>query len=182
MNLTLISNDRKQTKESIQNFLDNIFFNEKNEIDSKIITDYNKFDQSLQDLEKSVKHDISMFSRMQRNDLNSENQIPKTPTHFNKENQNLNNRRSTRQSQVPMRMSATRGETALGIKDKTFQEIMIKDDELLKQKSLAVRQYLNDNLMPELTEVIVEVCKQKPGNPIEFAIEYLSQKINEKDE
>ena len=172
----------KQTQESIQNFLDNIFFNEKNEVDSRLIMDYEKFNQSIQDLEKNVKHDISMFSRMQRNDLNSENQIPKTPVHFNKENQNPSNRRSSRQSQIPIRMSTTRRETALGIKDKTFQEIMIKDDELLKQKSLAVRQYLNDNLMPELTEVIVEICKQKPNNPIEFAIEYLSQKMNEKEE
>ena len=97
---------------------------------------------------------------------------------FEKENVSQNLSRHLRKSQQgALRKSLKRGD-GLGIKDKTFQEIMIKDDELLKQKSLAVRQYLNDNLMPELTEVIVEICKNKPADPVEFAIEYLSDKIN----
>ena len=59
-----------------------------------------------------------------------------------------------------------------------LRDFIIRDDDLLKQKSLAVKQYLNDNLMPELTEVVVELCRQKPESPIDFAINFLSQKID----
>ena len=63
------------------------------------------------------------------------------------------------------------------IGDRNIREMMTNDDKLLKQKSMAVKQYLNDNLMPELTEVVVEICKNKPKDPVEFAINYLSKKI-----
>lgn len=54
---------------------------------------------------------------------------------------------------------------------------IIKDEEsVLNFKCLAIKQYLNDNVLPELTEAIVEICKNKPDDPVQYLIQFLRQK------
>lgn len=43
---------------------------------------------------------------------------------------------------------------------------------------LSVKQYLADIILPDITEAIVEIVKERPENPIQFMIQFLEQKIN----
>ena len=52
---------------------------------------------------------------------------------------------------------------------------MIKEQErdLLDTKSQPIRQYLMDNLVPILTDGLIEVCRKFPEDPVDFLAEYL---------
>ena len=45
--------------------------------------------------------------------------------------------------------------------------------EELDQQSQPIRQYLMDNLVPYLTEGLIEVCKLQPEDPVDSLAEYL---------
>mmetsp|Transcript_16040 Transcript_16040/g.27043 ORF Transcript_16040/g.27043 Transcript_16040/m.27043 type:complete len:147 (+) Transcript_16040:1974-2414(+) len=45
--------------------------------------------------------------------------------------------------------------------------------EQLDQKSQPIRQYLMDNLVPILTDGLIEICKMQPDDPIDSLAEYL---------
>ncbi|CAD8079439.1 unnamed protein product [Paramecium primaurelia] len=47
------------------------------------------------------------------------------------------------------------------------------EKELLESRSLPLRQYLNDNVVPFITEGLVEIVKQNPENVIDFLSEFL---------
>jgi len=51
----------------------------------------------------------------------------------------------------------------------------IKEEEkrLLDVRSQPLRQYLADNVVPILTEGIIQICKDKPADPVDFLAEYL---------
>ena len=51
----------------------------------------------------------------------------------------------------------------------------IKDDqnEQLDEKSKPIRQYLMDNLVPILTEGLIETCKLQPDDPVDSLAEFL---------
>lgn len=48
-----------------------------------------------------------------------------------------------------------------------------KQKEILESKSLNIRTYLLENLVPILTEGLLEVCKQQPEDPVDNLAEYL---------
>lgn len=50
------------------------------------------------------------------------------------------------------------------------------EEGVLSFKSLSIKQYLNDNVLPELTEGIIEICKHKPEDPVSYLIEFLKNK------
>jgi len=54
----------------------------------------------------------------------------------------------------------------------------IKEEEkkLLDVRSQPLRQYLADNVVPALTEGIIQICKEKPMDPIDFLAEFLFKK------
>lgn len=45
--------------------------------------------------------------------------------------------------------------------------------EQLDQKSQPIRQYLSDNLVPILTDGLIEVCRTQPDDPTDALAEYL---------
>ena len=47
--------------------------------------------------------------------------------------------------------------------------------ELLEVRSLPLRNYLLQNVIPTLTEGLIEVCKVKPDDPIDHLAEWLFQ-------
>mmetsp|Transcript_25469 Transcript_25469/g.39255 ORF Transcript_25469/g.39255 Transcript_25469/m.39255 type:complete len:130 (-) Transcript_25469:47-436(-) len=51
----------------------------------------------------------------------------------------------------------------------------IREDqkEQLDQKSQPIRQYLMDNLVPILTDGLIEICKVQPNDPVDSLAEYL---------
>ena len=45
--------------------------------------------------------------------------------------------------------------------------------ELLEVRSIPLRNYLMQNVIPTLTEGLIEVCKLKPEDPVDYLAEYL---------
>ena len=58
------------------------------------------------------------------------------------------------------------------IKD-NLQAIREEQKEQLDQKSQPIRSYLLDNLVPILTDGLIEVCKIQPDDPVDSLAEYL---------
>uniref|UniRef100_A0A673CWZ7 Adenylate kinase 7a n=1 Tax=Sphaeramia orbicularis TaxID=375764 RepID=A0A673CWZ7_9TELE len=56
---------------------------------------------------------------------------------------------------------------------KNLSELERQEDELLEARSLPLRNYLMKYVMPSLSEAMVECCKIKPDDPVDFLAEYL---------
>ena len=54
-----------------------------------------------------------------------------------------------------------------------LEQIKDYERDILDQKSQPIRQYLMDNLVPILTEGLLEVCKRTPEDPVDYLAEYL---------
>jgi adenylate kinase len=54
-----------------------------------------------------------------------------------------------------------------------LEQIKEWERDVLDQKSQPIRQYLMDNLVPILTEGLLEVCKRTPDDPVDYLSEYL---------
>ena len=64
-----------------------------------------------------------------------------------------------------------------GTADMTAQE-----QELLEVRSIPLRNYLMQNVIPTLTEGLIEVCKLKPEDPVDYLAEYLFKNNPVEDE
>jgi len=51
-----------------------------------------------------------------------------------------------------------------------------KEKKLLDARSLPLRNYLADQVVPILTSGIIQICKEKPEDPVDFLAEYLFKK------
>ncbi len=60
-------------------------------------------------------------------------------------------------------------------------EVKQQESELLEVRSIPLRNYLMQNVIPTLTEGLIEVCKVKPEDPVDYIAEYLF-KNNPQDE
>ena len=60
---------------------------------------------------------------------------------------------------------------------------LIKQQErdLLDTRSQPIRQYLMDNLVPFLTQGLIELCKKVPQDPVENLADFLLKKADEID-
>merc|ERR1711871_451560 len=54
-----------------------------------------------------------------------------------------------------------------------LKAIESEERELLEERSKSLREYLIRNVIPTLTEGLIEVCKRKPDDPVDFLDEYL---------
>lgn len=54
-----------------------------------------------------------------------------------------------------------------------LQAIREDQKEKLDSKSQPIRQYLNDNLVPILTDGLIDICKLQPDDPVDALAEYL---------
>ena len=52
-------------------------------------------------------------------------------------------------------------------------EVQQQEHELLEVRSIPLRNYLMQNVIPTLTEGLIEVCKLKPEDPVDYLAEYL---------
>lgn len=59
-----------------------------------------------------------------------------------------------------------------------LMEVKKQEQQVLEAQSLPLRQYLLRNVMPSLTQALVEACKQRPEDPIDFIAEYLFKRTN----
>lgn len=61
---------------------------------------------------------------------------------------------------------------------------MIRQQErdLLDTRSQPIRQYLMDNVVPFLTQGLIDVCKKVPGDPVDYLADFLLKKADEIDQ
>ena len=52
-------------------------------------------------------------------------------------------------------------------------EVEQQEQELLEVRSIPLRNYLMQNVIPTLTEGLIEVCKLKPEDPVDYLADYL---------
>ena len=56
---------------------------------------------------------------------------------------------------------------------KKLIEVKHQEQETLEAASLPLRTYLMKHIMPTLTAGLLEVCKARPDDPVDFLAEYL---------
>ncbi|KAJ8341203.1 hypothetical protein SKAU_G00334940 [Synaphobranchus kaupii] len=56
---------------------------------------------------------------------------------------------------------------------KRMEEVQKVENELLEAQTAPLRSYLMKNVMPTLTQGLIECCKAKPDDPVDFLAEYL---------
>lgn len=57
--------------------------------------------------------------------------------------------------------------------EERLEAIKRQEKEMLNIRSIPLRQYLTDNVLPVLTEGLIEVCRMKPADPVDYLAEYL---------
>ncbi|KAM6906072.1 adenylate kinase 7-like [Lycodopsis pacificus] len=56
---------------------------------------------------------------------------------------------------------------------KSLEEVMKQEEEVLEAKSLPMRNYLMEHVMPTLTQGLMECCTARPQDPVDFLAEFL---------
>merc|ERR1712157_549884 len=54
-----------------------------------------------------------------------------------------------------------------------FEELKKEEAEILAERSVPLRAYLAKNIMPSLTKALIETCKIRPDDPVDFIAEFL---------
>ncbi|KAJ8409139.1 hypothetical protein AAFF_G00241600 [Aldrovandia affinis] len=57
--------------------------------------------------------------------------------------------------------------------NKNRREVKRQEHEMLEARSIPLRNYLMKNVMPTLTKSLIECCKVKPDDPVDFLAEYI---------
>ncbi|XP_076873928.1 adenylate kinase 7a [Brachyhypopomus gauderio] len=73
-----------------------------------------------------------------------------------------------REAEEKARMSVLQEEWSRNV-----TEVKKQEQELLETRSIPMRHYLMKNVIPTLTGALLECCKVKPDDPVEFLAEYL---------
>lgn len=51
-----------------------------------------------------------------------------------------------------------------------LQEAVRAEEEMLEAQSVPVREYLKEQLMPTLTQGLIQCCKARPANPEDYLV------------
>lgn len=49
---------------------------------------------------------------------------------------------------------------------------------LLEKRSRPLRSYINSNVAPHLTNAIIEICKERPEDPVDFLVRVCLRRLN----
>ena len=63
-----------------------------------------------------------------------------------------------------------------------MEHLREQERDLLDQRSQPIRQYLMDNVVPHLTEGLIDLCKNIPDDPTDYLANFLLKKADEIDE
>lgn len=63
-----------------------------------------------------------------------------------------------------------------------LEKIKEQERDLLDTRSQPIRQYLMDNVVPHLTEGLIEVCKRTPEDAIDYLANFLLERADTLDE
>ena len=109
----------------------------------------------------------------QEKPLNSQKSLRKTQTlESNKENQSCENNIIEKE-----KIDLETKKYLDDFKAKELERLLDNQEKEIESKVLSLKQYLADNILPELTEGIIEICKEKPEDPMKFLISFLKKKV-----
>ena len=57
---------------------------------------------------------------------------------------------------------------------KQLELVQAEEKEMLEAKTLPLRNYLMCHVMPTITQGLIEVCKTKPEDPVDYLVGYVS--------
>ena len=63
-----------------------------------------------------------------------------------------------------------------------LEKLREQERDLLDQRSQPIRQYLMDNVVPHLTEGLIDLCKNIPDEPIDYLSNFLLKRADEIDD
>jgi adenylate kinase len=63
-----------------------------------------------------------------------------------------------------------------------LEKLRDQERDLLDQRSQPIRQYLMDNVVPHLTEGLIDLCKTIPEDPVDYLSNFLLKKADEIDQ
>jgi len=63
-----------------------------------------------------------------------------------------------------------------------LEQIREQERDLLDTRSQPIRQYLMDNVVPYLTQGLIDLCKKVPEEPGEYLADFLIKKADEIDQ
>lgn len=63
-----------------------------------------------------------------------------------------------------------------------LEKIRETERDLLDKRSQPIRQYLMDNVVPHLTEGLINLCKDVPDDPTDFLANFLLDRADKLDE
>jgi adenylate kinase len=63
-----------------------------------------------------------------------------------------------------------------------LEKVKEQERKLLDTRSQPIRQYLMDNVVPHLTEGLIEVCKKVPEDSIDHLANFLLERADQLDE
>ena len=63
-----------------------------------------------------------------------------------------------------------------------LEKLREQERDLLDQRSQPIRQYLMDNVVPHLTEGLIELCKSIPDDPTDYLANFLLKRADVIDE
>ena len=63
-----------------------------------------------------------------------------------------------------------------------LEKIRETERDLLDKRSQPIRQYLMDNVVPHLTEGLINLCKDVPDDPTDFLANFLLYRADKLDE
>ena len=58
-----------------------------------------------------------------------------------------------------------------------LSEVKRQEQELLENQSIPLRNYLMKHVMPTLAQGLIECCKMRPDDPVDFVVRGFSGKI-----
>ena len=62
-----------------------------------------------------------------------------------------------------------------------LKKLIRQEEQKFHEKSMNIKQYLADNILPFVTEALIEICKTKPNDPIEKIIDFLKKKDSKEE-
>jgi adenylate kinase len=116
-------------------------------------------------------------------DLESEEEVDEITLLIQKEEQELAEKTAAEEAQRKQQAVESEQRKLKEAKDKIkMEKLREQERDLLDQRSQPIRQYLMDNVVPHLTEGLIDLCKNIPDDPTDYLANFLLKKADEIDE
>ena len=115
--------------------------------------------------------------------IESEEEVDEVEALLEKQRQEAEAHRAQEEADAKVRAVEEANRAAKESKDAAKLELLREQErDLLDTRSQPIRQYLMDNVVPHLTEGLIDLCKDIPDDPVDYLANFLLKKADEIDE